>query len=189
MSAATVDPPVDQRHLRRVERHITRLRRTGHTEDAEALRVVLRLARKSLAPLKRAAATPLLTTGEAAARLGVSDETVRTWARRGLLGAERRGSRFLIPEAAVERELATARIQAPASVRRRAVSRVRALGPVAPRERTEPLPTPGHAAAVTDRESLRPAVSARRREVPVRRVGPLEPRPVERRPATGVNAG
>lgn len=189
MPTAALDPPVDQRHLRRIERHITQLRRTGHTEDAEALRLVLRWAKKGLAPLKRATAAALLTTGEAATRLGVSDETVRTWARRGLLGAERRGSRFLIPAATVERELAAARIQPPEPVRRHSVSSVRARGPVAPRERTEPRPAPGYAAAVADRESIRPAVSARRWEVPVRRVGPLEPRSLERGSATGVNAG
>lgn len=188
MPTAALDPPVDQRHLRRVERHITQLRRTGHTEDAEALRLVLRWAKKSLAPLKRAS-TPLLTTGKAAARLGVSDETVRTWARRGLLGAQRRGSRFLIPAAAVERELAAARIPAHELVRRHSVSSVHALGPVTPRERNGPLPAPGYAIAVADRESLQPAVSARWREVPVRRVGPLEPRSLERGSATGVNAG
>ena len=97
MTFATAGPPVDRRHLRRVQRQIAALRCSGHTEDTEALQFVLRWAKKSRAPLKRVAGAPLLTTGEAGARLGVSDETVRTWARRGFLDAERRGSRFLIP--------------------------------------------------------------------------------------------
>lgn len=66
---------------------------------------------------------------------------------------------------------------------------VRALGATAPREGTEPRLTPGYAAAVADRESLWPAADARRRAVPMRRVGPLEPSSSAQRPIAGVHAG
>jgi excisionase family DNA binding protein len=158
----------------------------GHTEDAEAIQLVLRWARKSLAPLLRAPATPLLTTGEAASRLGVSDETVRTWARRGLLEAERRGSRFLIPVAAVERELATARVSS--TPPRRTSAPARSLGPLVPRERVEPLPAPGSAAAVADREPIRNGVVTRRGAA-VRHRGSLAVRLQDRRAAPDTHGG
>jgi len=173
MPTVTMEPPSEQ--VRRVERQITALRRSGRIEDAAALRFVLRCAKRSLAPSLRSAEQPMLTTGEAATRLGVSDETVRSWVRRGILHAERRGSRRMIPEADVERELAESRsFTSPRQAHRVALERVRSLGVALPQERAGYVAAPGYAEVVADREPIRPALS-RRTAIEVRRLGRQSP--------------
>lgn len=78
---------------------IIALQRRGETAQALA---VAEQARAALAD------DPLLTTGEAAALLGVrSVNTVKSMARGGDLPFERRGNRMLIRHSAVERAMET----------------------------------------------------------------------------------
>jgi excisionase family DNA binding protein len=178
MTNVMTEQPSEQ--VRRVERQITALRRSGRMEDAAALRFVLRCAKKSLAPSLRETDRPMLTTGEAATRLGVSDETVRSWVKRGILKAERRGSRRMIAEADVERELAeSGRFTSPRQAHRLMVGRVRSLGVEQPQDRLGYVPAPGYAEVVADREPIRP-VPSRRTAIAVRRVGRQSPQVRER---------
>ena len=67
----------------------------GRSSEAEALR-------EALLALSRTG-RGLLTTGQAAARLGVSIPTVKDWVKRGTLNGIDTGTRWLVSEASVER--------------------------------------------------------------------------------------
>jgi excisionase family DNA binding protein len=98
--------------LRRVGEYIEELRRAGRAEDAEAVRFVRDLAAAVLRELRPARPRDLLTTGEAALALGLSDQTVRNWAAAGRLPAVKRGVRTMIPRDAVVREIERSRVPA-----------------------------------------------------------------------------
>ena len=87
--------------LRRVRELVDELRRAGRHEDAEALRFVLDLAEQSLAERRSARPGELLTTGQAALALGISNQTIRNWVAAGRLPAVKRGIRTMIPRDAV----------------------------------------------------------------------------------------
>src|SRR5688572_23657507 len=90
--------------LRRVRAHIEELRRVGWVEDAEAVGFVRDLAEQALAARRPNEQRALLTTGQAAVALGISDQTVRNWVAAGRLPAVKRGVRIMIPRATVREE-------------------------------------------------------------------------------------
>lgn len=95
--------------LQRVGRHIAELRRAGRDEDAEAVGFVRDLAEAALRGLREGEHRELLTTGEAALALGLSNQTVRNWVAAGRLPAVRRGVRTMVPRAAVADEIERSR--------------------------------------------------------------------------------
>jgi excisionase family DNA binding protein len=99
--------------LRRVRAHIEELRRVGRGEDAEAVGFVRDLAEQALAARRPKQQHALLTTGEAAVALGISDQTVRNWVAAGRLPAVKRGVRTMIPREAVSEEIERSRVQPP----------------------------------------------------------------------------
>jgi excisionase family DNA binding protein len=104
---------VAEARLRRVRAHIEELRRAGRDEDAEAVGFVRDLAEQALATRRPKQQHELLTTGEAAVALGISDQTVRNWVTAGRLPAVKRGVRTMIPRAAVSEEIERSRAQPP----------------------------------------------------------------------------
>jgi excisionase family DNA binding protein len=95
----------------RIERVADALRRLGHAELAVELDEVL----AALSNRTVAAEPPggVLTTGEAAARLGIkSITTVKRWAMDGVLDGYRRGGRMMVSAASVERLLASPTVAA-----------------------------------------------------------------------------
>ena len=80
--------------LARLERELAD---EGRTEEVEAVRDAL----SALARPERG----LLTTGQAAERLGVSITTVKEWVKRGTLRGVDTGTRWLVSEHSVERIL------------------------------------------------------------------------------------
>src|SRR5947207_15287871 len=97
--------------LRRVRAHIEELRRDGRDEDAEAVGFVRDLAEQALAARRPNQQRELLTTGEAAVALGISDQTVRNWVAAGRLPAVKRGVRTMIRRATVRKELERSRVE------------------------------------------------------------------------------
>lgn len=97
--------------LRRAGEYIEELRRAGRSEDAEAISFVRDLAERALVKEGAAAQRELLTTGQAALALGVSDQTVRNWVAAGRLPAVKRGVRTMIPRQAVLEEIERSRVQ------------------------------------------------------------------------------
>ncbi|HZO29240.1 MAG TPA: helix-turn-helix domain-containing protein [Chloroflexota bacterium] len=73
--------------LRRVQECIEELEDAGREEDAEAVKLVKDLAERSLAGRRHGGTRELLTTGQAALALGISDQTVRNWVAAGRLAA------------------------------------------------------------------------------------------------------
>ncbi|TAK20482.1 MAG: DNA-binding protein [Chloroflexota bacterium] len=105
-SLAAADP-----HLRRVGEHIEELRRAGRGEDADAVGFVRDLAEVVLRELRPNRRRDLLTTGDAAIALGLSNQTVRNWVAAGRLSAVKRGVRTMISRQAVEQEIERSRIE------------------------------------------------------------------------------
>src|SRR5438552_2190985 len=97
--------------LRRVRAHIEELRRAGRDQDAEAVGFVRDLAEQALTTRRPNNQRELLTTGQAAVALGISDQTVRNWVAAGRLSAVKRGTRIMIPRATVREEIERSRIQ------------------------------------------------------------------------------
>ncbi len=91
--------------LRRVIEHIEELLRAGRDEDAEAIGFVRDLAEVVLRELRPRRPRALLTTGDAATALGLSNQTVRNWVAAGRLPAVKRGVRTMIPRQAVKQEI------------------------------------------------------------------------------------
>ncbi len=89
--AATVRPEILD-ILAQLERDLAS---QGRTSEAEAVR-------EALMALSRTG-RGLLTTGQAAVRLGVSIPTVKDWVKRGTLNGIDTGTRWLVSEASVER--------------------------------------------------------------------------------------
>ncbi len=89
--AATVRPEILDM-LAQLERDLAS---QGRTSEAEAVR-------EALMALSRTG-RGLLTTGQAAVRLGVSIPTVKDWVKRGTLNGIDTGTRWLVSEASVER--------------------------------------------------------------------------------------
>lgn len=73
------------------------LRREGREADAEVLQTLLSLAERDVAPGR------YYTTGQVAARLGVSRQTVVNWIKRGVIPGARLGSRLVVPNRVLER--------------------------------------------------------------------------------------
>lgn len=99
--------------LRRVRAHIEQLRGEGRHEDAEAVGFVRDLAEEALTARRPNPRGELLTTGQAAVALGISDQTVRNWVAAGRLPAVKRGVRIMIPRATVREEIERSRVQPP----------------------------------------------------------------------------
>ncbi len=91
--AATIKPETIDT-LARLERELAD---EGRTAEVEAVRDAL----SALARPERG----LLTTGQAAERLGVSITTVKEWVKRGTLRGVDTGTRWLVSEESVERIL------------------------------------------------------------------------------------
>ena len=113
--AAESTSAVAEKQLRRVRAHIEELRRDGRMADAEALQFIGDLAERALTEVTPASTRRLLTTGQAALALGVSDQTVRNWVAAGRLPAVRRGARTMIEPEAVRQEIERSRIPPRAS--------------------------------------------------------------------------
>jgi len=95
----------------RIERVADALRRLGHAELAVELDEVLAALNKRT--IADEPAGGVLTTGEAAARLGIkSITTVKRWAMDGVLDGYRRGGRMMVSAASVERLLASPTVAA-----------------------------------------------------------------------------
>lgn len=103
--------------LRRVVEHIEELRRAGRDEDAEAVGFVRDLAEFVLRELRPTRPRDLLTTGDGAMALGLSNQTVRNWVAAGRLPGVKRGVRTMIPRQAVEQEIERSRIGRDSSTR------------------------------------------------------------------------
>ncbi len=98
-------PEEIEAHLTRVGAHIRELRGAGRMDEAEAVQFVRDVAVQVLAPGGRARPRELLTTGQTAQALGLSDQTVRNWVSAGRLPAVRRGVRTMIPTEAVQAQI------------------------------------------------------------------------------------
>lgn len=98
-------------HLRRVEEHIEELESAGRKDDAAAIKLVKDLAQQAVAERRQAATRELLTTGQAALALGISDQTVRNWVAAGRLDAVKRGVRTMIPRQSVVEEIERSRVR------------------------------------------------------------------------------
>lgn len=110
MLSTAADASADAQ-LRRVRSHVEELRRAGRDEDAEALGFVRELAEQALSGRQAVHRRDLLTTGQAALALGISDQTVRNWVAGGRLSAVRRGVRTMIPRAVVLEEIERSRVR------------------------------------------------------------------------------
>ena len=98
--------------LRRVRAHVEELRHAGRDEDAEAVGFVREVAEQALSENHQPAPPrELLTTGQAALALGISDQTVRNWVVAGRLPAVKRGVRTMIPRLAVVEEIERSRVR------------------------------------------------------------------------------
>ena len=73
------------------------LRQEGRDQDADVLQSLLSVAEREIKP------GLYLTTGQVAARLGVSRQTVVNWIKRGVIPGARLGSRLVVPTNALER--------------------------------------------------------------------------------------
>ena len=91
---ATTIKPETLDTLARLERELAS---EGRTEEVEAVRDAL----AALARPERG----LLTTGQAADRLGISITTIKEWVKRGTLKGVDTGTRWLVSEDSVERIL------------------------------------------------------------------------------------
>ncbi len=109
--ATTTELSDAEAQLQRVQAHIEELRRTGRLEDARAVGFVRDLAEQALARRPAAPRSDLLTTGQAALVLGISDQTVRNWAAAGRIPAVTRGVRLMIPRAAILEEIERSRVR------------------------------------------------------------------------------
>jgi excisionase family DNA binding protein len=101
--------------FRQVQAHIDDLRRLGRDDEAEAVQFVRDLAQQVLAGQDPQHTRDLLTTGQAALALGLSDQTIRNWVAAGRLPGVRRGVRTMIPRAEVEAEIQRSQVQPPQS--------------------------------------------------------------------------
>jgi excisionase family DNA binding protein len=97
--------------LRRVQECIKEMEGAGRAEDAEAVKFVKELAEQAVAERRQGPARELLTTGQAALALGISDQTVRNWVAAGRLAAVKRGVRTMIPRQAVIDEIERSRVR------------------------------------------------------------------------------
>ena len=97
--------------LRRVQEYIEELEGAGREEDAAAVKLVKDLAEQAVVERRQARIRELLTTGQAALALGISDQTVRNWVAAGRLAAVKRGIRTMIPRQAVLDEIEQSRIR------------------------------------------------------------------------------
>jgi len=73
------------------------LRQEGREQDADTIHSLITIAEQDLAQGK------YLTTGQTAARLGVSRQTIVNWVNRGLMPGVRMGGRLIVPLTAFER--------------------------------------------------------------------------------------
>jgi excisionase family DNA binding protein len=97
--------------LRRVQDYIEELEGAGRNEDAHAVKLIRDLAEQAIAANPRPdRARELLTTGQAAMALGISDQTVRNWVAAGRLAAVKRGVRTMIPRQSVLEEIERSRV-------------------------------------------------------------------------------
>jgi len=97
--------------LRRVQDCIEELESAGRDEDAEAVKLVKGLAERAVAEQRPDHVRDLLTTGQAALALGLSDQTVRNWVAAGRLDAVKRGVRTMIPRQAILDEIERSRVR------------------------------------------------------------------------------
>jgi excisionase family DNA binding protein len=97
--------------LRRVQEHIEELESVGRKDDAEAIKLVKDLAERAIAEGRQDSRRDLLTTGQAALALGISDQTIRNWVAAGRLPAVKRGVRTMIPRQAVVDEIERSRLR------------------------------------------------------------------------------
>ena len=95
--------------LRRVQDCIVELEDAGRGEDAQAVKIVKQLADQAVAERRSGPIRELLTTGQAALALGISDQTVRNWVAAGRLAAVKRGVRTMIPRQEILDEIARSR--------------------------------------------------------------------------------
>jgi excisionase family DNA binding protein len=120
--------------VRELDDVVDQLRQLGTPELAERVRQVA----DDLRQQEQAPPMDLITTGEAAELLGVrSINTIKRWARDGLLEGYRRGGRMMVSRASIQRL-----VEAPAVAEQRAFEHDLAAA-VAPFEGpdNEPLPT------------------------------------------------
>jgi len=86
--------------VRKLEEVVDRLRKLGTPDLAEQVRQVANDLRHEEQPVS----PDLITTGDATELLGVrSINTIKRWAREGLLDGYRRGGRVLVTRASVQR--------------------------------------------------------------------------------------
>jgi len=78
-----------------------RLEEQGALEDARTVEQLIRQA-TTAQPKAHAAERPYYTVSEAAAIVGVSGQTIKNWARRGLIEAYRLGGRIVLPRAELD---------------------------------------------------------------------------------------
>ena len=97
--------------LRRVQECIVELAGAGREEDAQAVKLVKEIAEQAVAERRSGPTRELLTTGQAALALGISDQTVRNWVTAGRLAAVKRGVRTMIPRQEVLDEIERSRVQ------------------------------------------------------------------------------
>lgn len=110
----SISPPVDAAaRLRRVQIYVEELRRLGSTAEAEDVQFAHDLAEQVLAARGDGRPRDLLTTGQVALALGLSDQTVRNWVASGRLPAVRRGVRTMIPSEAVRVEIERSVVRSP----------------------------------------------------------------------------
>jgi excisionase family DNA binding protein len=76
-----------------------RLEEQGATEDAQVVEQLIReIAERATARAER----PYYTVSEAAELVGVSGQTIKNWAKRGIIQAYRLGGRIVIPRAELD---------------------------------------------------------------------------------------
>jgi excisionase family DNA binding protein len=73
------------------------LRREGRGQDADVLQSLLVVAEQQVDSAR------FMTTGQVAARLGVSRQTVVNWIKRGVIPGVRLGGRLVVPLSVMER--------------------------------------------------------------------------------------
>ena len=86
--------------LERAEEMQRRLEAQGAVEDARTVEQLMRQV--TAAQPKASADRPYYTVAEAAAIVGVSGQTIKNWARRGLIEAYRLGGRIVLPRAPLD---------------------------------------------------------------------------------------
>lgn len=97
--------------LRRVQECIEELEDAGREGDAQAVKHVKELAEQAFAERRPGHGRELLTTGQAALALGISDQSVRNWVAAGRLAAVKRGVRTMIPRQVVLDEIERSRVR------------------------------------------------------------------------------